>query len=522
MKKYIVLILIILVFFIYFQYKTTCKKYNLDSDLELFSNTNNLLISDNNGNMNATNYPKFPVGIILAWSGSFSTIPDGWLICDGKNSTPDLRGRFVIGVGTSNSTDIYGNTLTTRNLGDMDGYETVALDITQMPSHNHPYQYNDPKGSRGSYSGDYWGPSTVSSTTENATNSDGEANGSPHQNMHPYYTLYYIIYTGSISNNLLSCDSNKEISLIQYPLFKIGIVILWNGTIDTIPLGWSLCDGTVSNGYTTPDLRGRSILGAGFGGTDKKGNPLTTRNIGDKGGVEKYALKITELPKHTHNYTYKEPLTLNDSSYSTWTYVPSNVYDYTSNTGGDSDGNTVPHENMPPFNSLCYICYTGTTNNLFISNVNGDLITINYPLFPIGIVIAWNGPISKLTSEWALCDGNVYKGYTTPDLRSRFVIGIGSGGTDENGISLTSRNLGDMDGYETVALDITQIPSHHHRFMHRNSMSTGNQDYYGSKSFYTHWSQSVASSITTLTGGDLPHENMPPFYALYYICYVGF
>ena len=31
------------------------------------------------------------------WSGAINTIPDGWALCDGQNSTPDLRGRFILG-----------------------------------------------------------------------------------------------------------------------------------------------------------------------------------------------------------------------------------------------------------------------------------------------------------------------------------------------------------------------------------------------------------------------------------------
>jgi hypothetical protein len=39
----------------------------------------------------------FITGMIMLWSGSSATIPSGWLLCDGSNSTPDLRNRFVVG-----------------------------------------------------------------------------------------------------------------------------------------------------------------------------------------------------------------------------------------------------------------------------------------------------------------------------------------------------------------------------------------------------------------------------------------
>ncbi|WP_159086938.1 phage tail protein [Loktanella sp. Alg231-35] len=39
-----------------------------------------------------------PLGTIVAWQGT-GTMPDGWAICNGTNGTPDLRGRFLRGVG---------------------------------------------------------------------------------------------------------------------------------------------------------------------------------------------------------------------------------------------------------------------------------------------------------------------------------------------------------------------------------------------------------------------------------------
>lgn len=40
-------------------------------------------------------------GMIILWSGSTGSIPSGWVICDGNNSTPDLRNRFVVGAGST-------------------------------------------------------------------------------------------------------------------------------------------------------------------------------------------------------------------------------------------------------------------------------------------------------------------------------------------------------------------------------------------------------------------------------------
>lgn len=43
-----------------------------------------------------------PVGGIIMWSGSVEDIELPWALCDGTNSTPDLRHKFVVGAGAKN------------------------------------------------------------------------------------------------------------------------------------------------------------------------------------------------------------------------------------------------------------------------------------------------------------------------------------------------------------------------------------------------------------------------------------
>jgi microcystin-dependent protein len=69
--------------------------------------------------------PGVPSGAILAWSGSIATIPAGFVICDGTNSTPDLRDRFIVGAGTTYAVDATG------------GANTVTLTTDQLAGHTH-------------------------------------------------------------------------------------------------------------------------------------------------------------------------------------------------------------------------------------------------------------------------------------------------------------------------------------------------------------------------------------------------
>ena len=67
-----------------------------------------------------------------------------------------------------------------------------------------------------------------------------------------------------------------------------GAIIMWSGTIATIPTGWALCDGT--NG--TPDLRDRFICSVG-----------TSEEPGETGGVNSFTLSTSQLPSHSHTFT---------------------------------------------------------------------------------------------------------------------------------------------------------------------------------------------------------------------------
>ena len=66
-----------------------------------------------------------PPGAILMWSGAVDAIPTGWALCDGRNGTPDLRDRFIVGAGGS------------YDVGDTGGSNTVTLTTSQIPSHSH-------------------------------------------------------------------------------------------------------------------------------------------------------------------------------------------------------------------------------------------------------------------------------------------------------------------------------------------------------------------------------------------------
>jgi hypothetical protein len=137
------------------------------------------------------------------------------------------------------------------------------------------------------------------------------------------------------------------------PTFPTGGIIMWSGSIVSIPAGWLLCDGT--NG--TPDLRSRFVVGAG-----------STYNPGDTGGADSVTLTTAQIPSHTHTATVTDPghahsLALGFSTLSGGSFGGANL-NSTSNTNSATTGITVTnaatggggsHENRPPYFALAFL-----------------------------------------------------------------------------------------------------------------------------------------------------------------------
>lgn len=76
-----------------------------------------------------------PTGGILIWTGPISNIPEGWLLCDGNNGTPDLTNRFIKSVQSA------------ENPGTTGGQDSYTLSSSQMPTHSHSITDIDGAGS---------------------------------------------------------------------------------------------------------------------------------------------------------------------------------------------------------------------------------------------------------------------------------------------------------------------------------------------------------------------------------------
>lgn len=162
----------------------------------------------------------------------------------------------------------------------------------------------------------------------------------------------------------------------------LGAIMMWSGTVDTIPESWALCDGT--NG--TPDLRAKFIYGAGTG----SGIPAALSTGGSDtlvlsgalaaGGshshpldIDGHALTIAEMPAHTHTTACgpregDTSTNFTNGNNSVGTPVPTSSVgggDPHTHTGTTTDSGSHTHDLtlddatlLPPYYALCFIMKT--------------------------------------------------------------------------------------------------------------------------------------------------------------------
>jgi microcystin-dependent protein len=124
------------------------------------------------------------------------------------------------------------------------------------------------------------------------------------------------------------------------------------------------------------------------------------------------------------------------------------------------------------------------------------------PTEPVGTIKMFSGYQSNIPPKWQICDGT----NGTPDLRNRFVVGAGDTYTN-----------GDTGGESEHTLTVGEMPPHNHSYIYDDYGSSaqdgGNNPYVANESNGTNY--------VSTEGGGQPHENRPPYYALYYIMKVS-
>jgi|GEM_PF-3321187 len=166
--------------------------------------------------------------------------------------------------------------------------------------------------------------------------------------------------------------------LIDATYTPAGVVRIWPGLKSTIPAGWILCDGSQKSQIVYPDLfaalggnlspwgvqdttfslpllkPSETIIQANQANENLQNNDESFYKLALHGGENKHTLLLTEIPKHTHTINH-ENTSGNTGSGIAGGATTVAYQNTTSGSGGDTAGQTTPHQNMPPFVAMYYI-----------------------------------------------------------------------------------------------------------------------------------------------------------------------
>lgn len=163
-----------------------------------------------------------------------------------------------------------------------------------------------------------------------------------------------------------ACDIDDTLNVTNnieqygYTFLPKFAVMMYAGSIVSIPTGWLLCDGrtaTINNvSVTAPNLSGRFILSYGQGPLDF---PNTT--LSATGGEQNHTLSVDEIPSHSHTTNSNAPSIglVQRTGYNTGPGFDSSAGELdlinAANLSLANTGGSESHNNMPPYYVMCFI-----------------------------------------------------------------------------------------------------------------------------------------------------------------------
>ena len=357
--------------------------------------------------------PLLPAGLILLWSGSQASIPSGWVLCDGTNSTPDLRGRFVIGAGSlaASATGTAGASVTGSISGTtltVTGVTFGTLAVNDVVSHASILQtalisgLGTGTGNTGTYTLTYTGSTssftgsiagtvlTVTAVSAGTIITDQVLTGG---SVTAGTTIVNQLTgtAGGIGTYTVSASQTRTSASLTGTYTLTSTTLTINSTILRVS---AVASGTLA---VNQFLTGTSIdfgiqitaLGTGTGGagtyTLNNGDAFASTTISASGGVVTVGATggsaNSTVVSHTHTATsgvtdpgHLHTIGTADGNFTGVTSTPAKVQDSstatsTYNSGSQTTGITVSttvasagssgtNANLPPYYALCYIMKT--------------------------------------------------------------------------------------------------------------------------------------------------------------------
>lgn len=533
-----------------------------------------------------------PIGSILFWSGSFTTIPQDWSLCDGQNGTPDLRDKMIIG---ASGDDQIGSTTSIYKVVDNDidlTVPTYSLAIIMKTSHTPSGGEGEPSepGTPGKDGED--GKSAYELAVEAGFEGTLEEWLKSLEGKDAYELAVEAGYTGTrqeftkvlnditllpICTNIVITHKENippegagsyyfqnvtitAISKTDIP-FKRDFVylddsdptklrittlrnLIYDCYYDSDGNIISIEEVEIQTGGGEKGDPGKSAyeiaVEQGFTGTENEwldslhGAPgesayEVAQKEGYQGTLEEWLASLQGRPGDdalTYAYVISETNERPILGENSWVgeiltdKLPESEFNRTPEVG---ESFIAPFNYMEGDTAQTISTWLGTflmessegegeskTWKVRLASITpvgagsgGGVIeakTIISARVPIGSIVMWPHPAEDIPTGWALCDGQ----NGTKDLRGRFILGVND-----------QHPLYETGGEENVTLTQKQMPAHLHKFGVKSDYSQPTtapiiSSGWASQSQYSNFS-------TSIVGGNSPHNNMPPFFCVYYI-----
>ena len=342
---------------------------------------------------------QIPTGLISMWSGSLTTVPEGWALCNGENGTPDLTDRFIVGAGNNYA------------VGDVGGEDLVTLVDSDLPYHRHSSGTLDNSSSGGhshtassASTGSHSHGSGTLGTSEDGEHSHSASSGSAGSHSHTQGTLEigsvdththgsgtystssasahthgygtYSTSTGGShshsSGTLATASAGNHQHTQRYrsihitgasgdtTRYLVGNTLLTNNTTADGSHTHSVSGSTASGGSHSHSVSGTSGSGGSHShsvsGTSSSGGSHTHDISGrtSSTGSHSHSVSVGSAADHSHSVSGS---TSSSGSHS-HTITVDDVLDHTHSISGYTGyigSSSNAHENRPPYYALAYI-----------------------------------------------------------------------------------------------------------------------------------------------------------------------
>lgn len=320
-----------------------------------------------------------PRGSIIVWTSK--DIPNGWVICDGTNGTPDMRDKFIVGASNRRDINVTGGHATTSiSLEGLDHYHGVGhnprlrtdgdcgwgwrfstnglndIHVPLMPSSNTKTQYYFKCYNDKQYEDHNW--LGYVDTNGKMHNYDGTPVDSFYSANPATYDVANIITSGAISGTMDNVTHwrnggalTKKVSVKSEPPFysvyyimKISSVTKLDENMwDTEPTPGSINAVTSGGIYAYYDTKLKAISDRIYAISDRVSNLNDTSSL-----VTAIAKLQAKVDKHYNGYENLVYLEKTAEDHRTWTSVVGQEYSAHQLVGADTDYYILGESITPP------------------------------------------------------------------------------------------------------------------------------------------------------------------------------